>query len=326
MAVKFPNGIQIIAPSAAGNMAELDGSGNVLDSGQQVIPWNVDSSSLNGVTRIRSSTYNFLTNADFESWNNGTSVAPPAWTISGGATISQQAALSVGSFCAQVVFDTSNTGVFYQSVPSSTAVDYTFTCYVKRTSGTGTANLVARDGDSPFTSFATCALNTTGSIGLAALTVKPSAGANLRFSIEATSTSTSTWQIDECMLQESKAVATTFVRAAIDDSTNQFVFGPKTWGGGQSTYSGGFKLYDGSSTYLVTFNAAGTAAGNVSLNYPVTNDTLVGRATTDTLTNKTLTSPVINNPTGFLTGASNITVGTTAPSSPNVGDLWVDTN
>ncbi len=45
-----------------------------------------------------------------------------------------------------------------------------------------------------------------------------------------------------------------------------------------------------------------------------------------TLTNKTLTSPVINNPTGFLTGAAKITVGTSAPVSPSVGDIWIDTN
>lgn len=45
-----------------------------------------------------------------------------------------------------------------------------------------------------------------------------------------------------------------------------------------------------------------------------------------TLTNKTLTSPVINNPSGFLTGAAKITVGTSAPVSPSVGDIWIDTN
>lgn len=36
--------------------------------------------------------------------------------------------------------------------------------------------------------------------------------------------------------------------------------------------------------------------GNVTLTYPITSDTMVGRATTDTLTNKTLTSPTINTP------------------------------
>jgi len=45
---------------------------------------------------------------------------------------------------------------------------------------------------------------------------------------------------------------------------------------------------------------------------------------TATLTNKTLTAPVINNPSGFLTGAAKITVSTTAPAAPSAGDIWVD--
>ena len=37
-------------------------------------------------------------------------------------------------------------------------------------------------------------------------------------------------------------------------------------------------------------------AGNITITLPATTDTIVGRATTDTLTNKTLTSPDINTP------------------------------
>ena len=47
--------------------------------------------------------------------------------------------------------------------------------------------------------------------------------------------------------------------------------------------------------------------GNVTLHFPNTNDTIVGRATTDTLTNKTLTSPILNSPvinTGTFSGLS----------------------
>jgi hypothetical protein len=51
-------------------------------------------------------------------------------------------------------------------------------------------------------------------------------------------------------------------------------------------------------------------AGTNTLTLPaVSNDTLVGRATTDTLTNKTLTSPVITTPTQRLT--LNAQTGTT---------------
>ena len=40
-----------------------------------------------------------------------------------------------------------------------------------------------------------------------------------------------------------------------------------------------------------------TIVNTGTLTLPTSTDTLVGRATTDTLTNKTLTSPVINTPT-----------------------------
>ena len=48
--------------------------------------------------------------------------------------------------------------------------------------------------------------------------------------------------------------------------------------------------------------AATITNGSASLTVPTTTDTLVGRATTDTLTNKTLTSPSITTPTGIVKG------------------------
>lgn len=54
-------------------------------------------------------------------------------------------------------------------------------------------------------------------------------------------------------------------------------------------------VFQGSSSGTTTVQSAAAASGTLTL--PAATDTLVGRATTDTLTNKTLTSPTINTPT-----------------------------
>src|SRR6185437_17021574 len=50
----------------------------------------------------------------------------------------------------------------------------------------------------------------------------------------------------------------------------------------------------GSSSGSTTLKASATASGTLTL--PAATDTLVGKATTDTLTNKTLTSPALTLP------------------------------
>lgn len=65
--------------------------------------------------------------------------------------------------------------------------------------------------------------------------------------------------------------------------------------------------------------AAPAIAGTNTLNLPAANDTIVGRATTDTLTNKTLTSPTVSNPN--ITGAATFADGSAgAPSIAHTGD------
>lgn len=64
---------------------------------------------------------------------------------------------------------------------------------------------------------------------------------------------------------------------------------------GAKTFGSGKILLAGSTSGTTTLNASAAASGTLTL--PAATDTLVGRATTDTLTNKTLTSPTITGAT-----------------------------
>jgi hypothetical protein len=66
--------------------------------------------------------------------------------------------------------------------------------------------------------------------------------------------------------------------------------------------------FSGSTSGITTVQATAVAGTNTLTLPPTSNDTLVGRATTDTLTNKTLTSPTINTATiatPTITGGTN---------------------
>jgi hypothetical protein len=201
---------------------------NIWSAPPSSVLWDIDPDSNNNVQRIRHSTQNFLTNASLEIWLNGTSVAPNGWTLGGDATVSRSTNATTGSFAAQIAFGTANTGEFYQDIGVSNLVDYTFSCYVERLSGTGAARLVAQQEGGSFTEYASVALDTTAGQRLAVLTVKPATSGLMRFSIKSGNGVISTWRVDECMAQESKAVATTFQPCFIDDDSTQVIYGHKT--------------------------------------------------------------------------------------------------
>lgn len=84
---------------------------------------------------------------------------------------------------------------------------------------------------------------------------------------------------------------------------------------GIKTFSNSAIRLLGSSTGYTTFTSGNSSASNFTLTFPAATDQLVGRATTDTLTNKTLTSPALS---GTVTGSGTIPNAVLVNSSTTV--------
>ncbi|MEH6347327.1 MAG: hypothetical protein V7785_19685, partial [Bermanella sp.] len=109
--------------------------------------------------------------------------------------------------------------------------------------------------------------------------------------------------------QSIKAYVDTTVAASGDVTDVGDSTGPTAFTGAND---GNQLIFEGTTddTNELTLVAA-DAASDVTVTIPASTDTLVGRATTDTLTNKTLTSPIISSPT-ITTGVLNTSVSGTA--------------
>lgn len=191
---------------------------------------------LNSVKRVRNSDTNFCTNSAFQSWNQGTSAAPDGWTLAGTATIAQDSGTAyVGDYSVALTLGAATDGEFYAIFGASSLVDYTFSAYVTRTSGTGNMRMVGQQNFGSYVEDQSVACSTTSGQQLVTLTFKPSANGNYRVAFKATDAAGSTWRIDEVQVQESKGLATTWKAAQVDDSFSQNIYGAKSFWAGTVT-------------------------------------------------------------------------------------------
>lgn len=212
---------------------------NMSEDISNLLIWDVDTATpLNGVRRLRHSDANFIGNAGLDVWLAGDTSAPSGWILQNTATIAKSIYAVQGTYAAELTFGAADDGELYNLFIANTVVDYTFSCYVNRISGSGTMRMVLQQAFGGYVEDHSHVISATGGWQLAVLTGKPSGNGWYRISFRANDSAGSVWLIDECKVQESKGVATTWTAAAIDDSFEQNVWGTKYWKANQEMQAG----------------------------------------------------------------------------------------
>lgn len=263
----------------------------------------------NNILRIGHSFNNFLSNSSFEFWYQGTSAAPSDWTLQGAtAARSTSGDSSAGSYSAVLSFTAADDQI-RRTFGANAAVAYTYSLYAKRTSGSGSANLVAQQDSGSFTEYVSNGCTASTSFTLCQITfTKPDDGVNtVRFAFKSQSSTATTWQIDEAMIQEGSSFATAWLPSFLDDtSAGQTVYGSKNFASGVN-----FATLDNSSAGFV-----GMATTSPGSRLSVQGNAQITGTTTASALMATSTLMV-----GGTTGSSlyvgqngNVGIGTTSPS------------
>jgi hypothetical protein len=108
-------------------------------------------------------------------------------------------------------------------------------------------------------------------------------------------------------------IISTFTASSTDTLTNKSITGPIITGSASAAGVVLFKEDTDNGTNSCTLSGP-QATADVTVTLPASTDTLVGKATTDTLTNKTLTAPAVTNLTGTLNSPTG-TIGAITLSS-----------